>query len=280
MEKGELYLEAVLLRSGFSMRPSLSADRADIAQHIFGDVEVAKTLVHNVFSQEGVLAATDAWIDTLAIDGSRNSGNPEHIGLWTIRDTAGGDNRFVGIRGVFVAPGLPENTVATFVAVARKYWGRGVSGDSSRLLCQQVFETSHRDAIYTRIWPKLNPASDAVQRRLGFLPAERHTLRDTFGETRMQEVLDFDLWRASRLEEDDFANTLRQISIRIGQLSAEDLLDIHVAWDRVIAALPKSLGMSSKVRAQVMDDLRVGLLNPAWASYRMSRETWAMSQLG
>lgn len=30
---------------------------------------------------------------------------------------------------------------------------------------------------------KLNPASDAVQRRLGFLPAERHTLRDTFGET-------------------------------------------------------------------------------------------------
>ena len=28
------------------------------------------------------------------------------------------------------------------------------------------------------------------------------------------------------------------------------------------------------VRAQVMDDLRVGLQNPAWASYRMSREDW------
>ena len=272
-------LEAVLSRSGFLMRPSISADRADIAKHIFGDVEVAKTLVHNVSTQEGALAATDAWIDALAIDGARNSGNPEYIGLWTIRDQAG-DNQFVGIRGVFVAPGLPENCVATFVAVARKYWGKGVSGDSSTLLCGQVFERSDLDAIYTRVWPKLNPASDAVQRRLGFLPAERHTLRDTFGETRMLDVLDFDLWRASKLEEEDFGNTLRQVSIRIGQLAAEDLLDIHVAWDRIIAALPRNLAISGKVRTQVMDDLRVGLLNPAWASYRMSRETWALLKKG
>ncbi|WP_055404508.1 GNAT family N-acetyltransferase [Roseibium album] len=268
-------MEASLHRSGFLIRPSLAEDRLEVAEHIFGDVEVAKTLVHNVSSPEGALAATDAWIDNLAADGKNNSGNPVYTGLWTIRDAAN-DNQFVGIRGVFVAPGLPKNSVATFVAIARAYWGNGVSGDSSILLCQQVFEKSDVEAIYTRVWPKLNPASDAVQRRLGFVPAERHTLRDTFGEQRMLEVLDFDLWRASRLQNDEFNETLRQCSIRIGQLAAEDLLEPETAVAQLISALPEALSRSEDVQAQVVDDLRLGLLNPAWASYRMSRDAWGM----
>ena len=79
------------------MRPSLVADRLDVADHIFGDVDVARTLVHNVSSREGALAATDAWIETLAMDGQRNPGLPDHMGLWTIRDPANND-QFVGIR--------------------------------------------------------------------------------------------------------------------------------------------------------------------------------------
>lgn len=256
------------------MRPSLVADRSEVAECIFGDAEVAKTLVHNVSSRDGALAATDAWIDTLAVDGRRNTGNAEHIGLWTIRDMSK-DNQFVGIRGVFVAPGLPHNTVATFVAVARTYWGRGVSSDSSRLLCRHVFERSDADAVYTRVWPKLNPASDAVQRRLGFVPAERHTLRNTFGEERMNEVLEFDLWRASKLENEGFGETLRQVSIRIGQLAAESLLEPRQAVQRILAALPGGLAQSDDVQAKVADDLQLGFENPAWATYRMSRDNWA-----
>ncbi len=255
------------------MRPSLVADRLDVAEHIFGDVEVAKTLVHNVSTWDGVLAATDAWIDNLAIDGKRNAGTAKHIGLWTIRDEAK-DNQFVAVRGMFVAPGLPPNSVATFVAVARSYWGKGVSSDSSRLLCGYVFEKSDVDAIYTRVWPKLNPASDAVQRRLGFVPAERHTLRDTFGEQRMREVLEFDLWRASRLENKGFGKTLRHVSIRIGQLAAEDLLEPQVGIQRILTALPDGLAQSNGVEAKVADDLQLGFLNPAWASYRMLRYNW------
>ena len=248
-----------------------------MAEYIFGDAEVAKTLVHNVSSRYGALTATDAWIDTLAVDGVRSTNNAPHIGLWTIRDEAG-DNQFVGIRGVFVAPGLPHNTVATFVAVARSYWGKGVSSDSSRILCGYVFETSDADAIYTRVWPKLNPASDAVQRRLGFVSAERHTLRGTFGETRMQEVLEFDLWRASNLHDDDFEETLRQVSIRIGQLAAEGLLDLETATKGIIEALPNALAQAENTKTKVASDVRLGFQNPAWASYRMSRENWFASQ--
>ena len=258
------------------MRRSLVADRADVADYIFGDAEVAKTLVHNVSSREGALAATDGWIDTLALDGKSSAGNAEHIGLWTIRDEAR-DNQFVGIRGVFVAPGLPPNTVATFVAVARAYWGKGVSSDSSRMLCGHVFETSDADAIYTRVWPKLNPASDAVQLRLGFVPAERHTLRDTFGEARMQEVLEFELWRASKLQDEGFGETLRQVSVRIGQLAAEDLLDVDAAVQRILDALPSPLAQADAVRIKVADDVQIGFQNPAWASYRMSRDNWFAS---
>ncbi|WP_089233113.1 GNAT family N-acetyltransferase [Tropicimonas sediminicola] len=257
------------------MRPSSVADRMDIATYIFGDVEVSKTLVHDVSTQKGVWAATDAWIDTLAVDGKRSTANAEHIGLWTIRDDAG-EGRFVGIRGVFVAPGLPLNSVATFVAIARPYWGKGVSSESSRVLCQHVFQKSEADAIYTRVWPKLNPASDAVQRRLGFVPADRHTLRDTFGEQRMREVLEFDLWRASNLESEGFAETLRQVSIRIGQLAAEDLLEARDAEQRILTALPVRLAKSGDVRSKVAEDLRLGFHNPAWASYRMSRADWAV----
>jgi RimJ/RimL family protein N-acetyltransferase len=261
------------------MQPSLVADRSDVAKYIFGDAEVAKTLVHNVSSREGALEATDAWIETLAEDGNRNTGNAEHIGLWTIRDEAK-DNQFVGIRGVFIAPGLPRNSVATFVAVNRAYWGKGVSSDSSRLLCGHVFESSNSDAIYTRVWPKLNPASDAVQRRLGFVPSERHTLRDTFGETRMQEVLEFDLWRASKLRGDVFDETLRQVSIRIGQLAAEELLDVGTAVQRILDVLPSALAQADDVRTMLANDVWIGFQNPAWASYRMSRDNWVASLSG
>ena len=272
-------MEANLNHSGYRMQPSLVADRSDVAEFIFGDAEVAKTLVHNVSSREGVLAATDAWIDTLAFDGKRSAGNAEHIGLWTIRDEAN-DNRFVGIRGVFVAPGLPDNSVATFVAVARTYWGKRVSSDSSRILCGHVFESSSTEAIYTRVWPKLNPASDAVQRRLGFVPAERHTLRETFGEARMREVLEFDLWRAANLQSENFDETLRQVSIRIGQLAAEDLLDIDVAVQQILDVLPTAITKTNGVRTKVADDARLGFKNPAWASYRMSRDNWFTSLTG
>ena len=263
-------MEANLNRTGYRMRPSSVSDRMDIAKHIFGDVEVSKTLIHNVSSRESALAATDAWVDTLAVNGKRSTGNAEHIGLWTIRDEGDG-GKFVGIRGVFVAPGLPHNSVATFVAVARRYWGKGVSSDSSRLLCEHVFEKSEADAIYTRVWPNLNPASDAVQRRLGFVPAERHTLRNTFGEQRMSEVLEFDLWRASNLESEGFDETLRQVSIRIGQLVAEGLLEPRDAEQRILTALPVGLAKSHDVRAKLVHDLQLGFQNPAWASYRMSR---------
>lgn len=266
-------MEAILNRTGYRLRPSSAADRMDIARYIFGDVEVSKTLVHNVSSQDGVLAATDSWIDTLAVDGKQNVGNAEHIGLWTIRDEADG-GKFVGIRGVFVAPGLPYNAVATFVAIARPFWGKGVSSESSHLLCEHVFKQSEADAIYTRVWPKLNPASDAVQRRLGFIPAERHTLRDTFGEQRMWEVLEFDLWRVSHLENERFAETLRQVSIRVGQLAAEDLLEVREAKQRILAALPDGLAKSDDVRGLVVEGVELGFQNPAWASYRMSRTNW------
>ena len=266
-------MEANLNRSGYRMRPSLDADRSDVADYIFGDADVAKTLVHNVSSRDGALAATGAWIDTLAIDGKRSAGNAEHIGLWTVRDEAN-NNKFVGIRGVFAAPGLPDNSVATFVAVARAYWGKGVSSDSSRVLCGFVFRASATNAIYTRVWPKLNPASDAVQRRLGFVPAERHTLRDTFGEARMREVLEFDLWRASSLQNEGFNETLRQVSIRIGQLAAEDLLSVEAAVQRILDAIPSPIAQVDEVRSKLMKDVQIGFQNPAWASYRMSRDCW------
>ncbi|AXI41448.1 GNAT family N-acetyltransferase [Sulfitobacter sp. SK011] len=269
-------MKAKLRRSGFLLRPSLASDQMDVAEHIFGDIEVAKTLVHNVSSPEGALVATDAWIDALAADGKRNTSNHEHIGLWTIVDPSNA-GRFVGIRGVFVAPGLPENSVATFVAVAKAYWGEGVSGDSSFQLCGHVFENSDVAAIYTRVWPKLNPASDAVQRRLGFEPADRHTLRETFGEQRMLEVLEFDLWRISKLENEDYAETLRQCTVRIGQLVLEQLLDVQAAERRITAALPVKIAHSSIVQDRVARWLQLGYDNPAWATYRMSRDMWTKS---
>ena len=269
-------MEASLRRSGYRMRPSLVADRKDIAAHIFGDVQVAKTLVHNAATREAALVAADIWIDSLAADGTQATNKPGHIGLWTIRDHTRNDS-FVGIRGVFVAPGLPENAVATFVAVARTYWGRGVSGDSSALLCRNVFETSETDAIYTRVWPKLNPASDAVQRKLGFEPAERHSLRNTFGEQRMLEVLEYDLWRLSNVDGADSEDTLRQVSIRIGQLAAENLIQRGLAAKRIRSALPSHLADRSGIRDEIRIHLETGYRNPAWASYRMSRDAWKAS---
>ena len=53
----------------------------DVARHIFGDVAVAGTLVHNMSSQERALTAADAWVDTLAVDGKRHPGNLDHIGM-------------------------------------------------------------------------------------------------------------------------------------------------------------------------------------------------------
>lgn len=57
--------------------------------------------------------------------------------------------------------------------------------------------------------------------------------------------------------------------------AAEDLLEPQFEAERNISASPDALAQSDDVQAQVMDDRRLGDLNPAWSSYRMSRDAWS-----
>ena len=269
-------MEFTLPRSGFRMRPTVTSDRNDLTTNIFGDIEVAKTLVHDVSSEQKKRVATDAWIDAFAIDSPDAIDGDDALGLWTISDSSNND-RFVGIRGVFIAPALPDNSVATFVAVARDYWGRGVSGDSSALLCANLFKTTDFNAIYTRVWPLLTPRSEAVQKKWGFEPAGRHTLRDSFGEQRIIEVMEFELWRLANLEPENAQAIIREAATKLGQLVAEDFLSRDTVRRKILSALPPGISKQQDMIGLVSTCLETGFNNPAWAAYCLSRETWEKS---
>lgn len=267
--------EAMLERSGYYLRPVRMADASAMAEKLFLDIDVAKTLMHDVSTPLKARACADVWCSFFAIDSTDADHCEPGLGLWAICEPGpnGAAGELVGVRGLFRDPALPDNTAEGFAAIARTHWRRGLSSESSSVLLRYAFEELNLDAVYTNIWPLLNPASEAVQRKVGYEYVGRTTVLESFGAERIEGVLELELQRLAHAADAQKAQVFREAGIKLGQLSAEDNLSIGAVRNRVEQVLPDDAD-----RAVVFAHMKKGHENPGWATYRLDRETWAVKR--
>ncbi|MCR9108597.1 GNAT family N-acetyltransferase [Marivita sp. XM-24bin2] len=268
---GQPMLNMRMKRSGFFLRPVVVEDADAIAEKVFLDIDVAKTLMHDVSTPEKARECADGWCSFFAIDSTDEDHCDPGLGLWAIcqPDGNGEPGSLVGVRGLFHDPALPANSAEGFAAISKSHWGRGLSSESSEILLRYAFEELELSAVFTNIWPLLNPASEAVQRKVGYEYVGRTTVLDSFGAERIEGVIALELRRLSDAKEDTKQNVFKEAGIKLGQLSAEEHLTFDAIRRRVADVLP-----DPQDRELVFDHMSLGHQNPGWATYRLTREVW------
>ena len=263
--------ETKLKRSGYPLRPVLMADVEAIAEKLFLDIDVAKTLMHDVSTPSKARECAEGWCSFFAIDSTDEDHCAPGLGLWAIcaPNPDGTAGELVGVRGLFNDPALPENTAEGFAAIAKDHWGRGLSSESSAVMLRYAFEELNLDAVYTNIWPLLNPASEAVQRKVGYEYVGRTTVLESFGADRIEGVLELELRRLSQATSEEKDQVFREAGIKLGQLSAEDNLATGEVQRRVADVLANDAD-----RSIVFAHMETGFKNPGWATYRLAQDAW------
>lgn len=272
----------IMPKSGFRLRPLEMRDQRALETRICADPDIAKTLAHDSSSAETCREVAERWCLDDAIDSPESLWDERGFGLWAILtpDEDGKEGQFVGTRGFFLDPALPEGGIEAFVAIAQAYWGQGLSGESSRLLLSYIYENTKVDAIYTNIWPILNPGSEAVQRKIGFNRIGRVSVRDSFGEERMRQIRSFELWRLRNAKPEQLASVLREVSIKFGMFSAECLFSTDEAHKTIVEALAEHGDADEQTAGTIRGFISEGYEHPAWATYRFSRSDWERSSIG
>lgn len=261
----------VMPRSGFLLRPLTMKDEAGV-EALFSDPDIVKTLAHDTSSPDAVRRIANEWCRTCAIDGPDSHWTERGICLWAI--TPSESASLIGVRGFEGLSNMPEGNVEAFVVIAKAYWGQGISTESAQLLTNYLFERTTNHSIFTFIWPLLNPGSEAVQRKMGFRPVERVSVRESYGEEMMANVRDFELWRISNAGPPELDPALRQGAIKLGQLSAEGMFSTDEAYQLILNALPNGLETYPGAESIVRDHVASGHENPAWATYRLTSADW------
>jgi len=258
---------------GFRLRPLELRDLEALTNVIFGDPDVAKTLAHDASTAESRRKCAAIWCERHAIDSPQSNWTQRRLGAWALIDEAAGNSAetLVGIRGFNVDKNLPENCVGSFIALARSHWQRGLASELTALLLDYVFQETDTKAIYTEIWPLLNPRSEAVQQKMGYEFVGRHSVREAHGEDRMRDIARFELWRASCASDSELAQVLREVSIKMGQLAAEKL---HTQDEAVHLILSQVAGPDRTTDELVQQNVQLGFDNPAWLTFRLDRSDW------
>lgn len=264
-------LKSVMPRSGALLRPLVQSDTDALERCVFGDLEVVKTLMHDVSKPGAARYHAERWAKKYSPGGAGYSAE-KGSGLWAIveLDEDGGEREVLGFRGFFANPALPPNTAEAFVAIGRSHWGRGLSSESSQIMMRHMFMEKDISAIYTNIWPLLNPRSEAVQRRVGFAPAGRTALVDIFGADRVQDIASFELWRMETSGPETLAQTVKEACIKLGQIAAEDGFSLETIENQVA----KLIQSGTPERTIATAALELGHAHPALATFRLDRNAY------
>ena len=137
-------------------------------------------------------------------------------------------------------------------------------------MIRHMFREKDISAIYTNIWPLLNPRSEAVQRGVGFAPAGRTALVELFGADRVEDIASFELWRMETSGPETRAQTVREACIKLGQIAAEEGFSLETMENQVAKLIP----YGTPERTIATAALELGHAHPALATFRLDRDAY------
>jgi RimJ/RimL family protein N-acetyltransferase len=204
----------------FALRP-LTDEHLEALKAILADPEIIKTLLGDVSTPQGLEAETHKWIDDAP------SWQKNGFGSWGIFDRGGAfgaADALLGLAAAGEATSPSAEGPEIFYFIKRACWGKGVAWEAVRRICRYLFQDLGVPALDATIFAEANPGSVRLAEKLGMRPAGRVSLRDHgLDDARLQELVDFDLWRLRSASGDRLQLTLEEAAFRIGQTLAEGL---------------------------------------------------------
>ena len=254
----------------FDLRPA-GVPQLDGLKEILSDPEVVKMLLGDVSTPEGIEKEALKWID------DEPFWSRHRLGSWGIFDRNGAFGRPDGLLGIAAASppmaGLGEGP-EIFYFLRPACWGKGVAFETVQRMCRYLFDDLQVPALEASIFAEVNPGSVRLAGKLGFRTAGRVSLRDHgLGDARLQEIVDFDLWRVRTAAPETLQDTLIEAAFRIGQTLAEELGSFEGRKAALLDALPPGIrGDPSSVADLIGHQLERGKQARGLALYRAYRQ--------
>ena len=253
----------------FDLKPAGARQLHDLKK-ILSDPEVVKMLLGDVSTPEGIEKEALKWIDDAEYWARHR------FGSWGIFDRDGAFGRPDGLLGIAAASppmAVRGESPEIFYFLQSTCWGKGVAFEATQRMCRYLFDDLQVPALEASIFAEVNPGSVRLAGKLGFRAAGRVSLRDHgLDDARLQEIVDFDLWRIRTAAPEALQDTLSEAAFRIGQTLAEDLGSLDGQKVGLLEVLPKDVRGDPSAAADLIDrQLQQGMQARGLALYRAYR---------
>jgi RimJ/RimL family protein N-acetyltransferase len=154
---------------------------------------------------------------------------PTHgYGIWAVRLRQDGPDdraedrprgRCIGWCG-FTRPDLGTEPELLY-GLHPHHWHQGLATEATRAALDWLFATTPHGAATAVIFTRINPPSEALVRRLGFVPHGRFPIADFMTDRDLaREVIAFETWRLGKSKHSDPARLLFDAAHKVGQIAS------------------------------------------------------------
>ena len=254
-----------------TLRPLSPSDASALADAVFADPEVAKTLVGNWSDPATRVAQAQEWIE------SAQHWDDGGYGIWGIYGAARlteTPGTLIGLCAADKAPAAIAEGPEIYYALSRNVWGKGVATEVVTAVVQFLFESAKVAAVEALYYPEINEASVRIAKRLGFKFIGRYPIL-AYVEDQAQETMEYDLWRIENCEDSGNLTTLKDTAFKIGLFVGEGAMRIEDATRRLLRAAKINciVGSNDEVTIErlLIDRLAAGASAGGFMHYRLGR---------
>jgi len=199
------------------LRPLTINDSMELAEEVFSDPGVVKTLVDDWSTITKCRQVAAAWIE------SAQTWEERGYGIWGVYDTHGTFRAADKIIGVATADSiLPKvgEGPEVWYAFRREAWGQGVGSEVMEAIVRFLFEIAKVQAVEALYFPHINPASLRIAEKLGFKFVGQYPILGYLGKQH-HATIDYDLWRIGNYRGAALEDELSTAAFRIGMFVGE-----------------------------------------------------------
>ena len=257
------------------LRPLTIDDSTELAEDVFSDTEVVKTLVDDWSTITKRRRVAASWIEAAQTWGERG------YGIWGVYDTYGAfraADRLIGVAtAAEVLPKVGEGPEVWY-AFRREAWGQGVGSEVIEAIVRFLFEIADVQAVEALYFPHINPASLRIAEKLGFKFVGQYPILDYLGKQH-HATIDYDLWRIRNYQGEAPEGELSAAALRIGMFVGESA-DTFDAMNFALLEAAKTGGFGRRigeidVERLICEWLQRGVEANGLLLYRLRRDAFA-----
>ncbi len=253
------------------LRPLTAEDAQSLADAVFTDPEVAKTLVGDWSDPSRRVDEAKRWIE------AAQNWEVDGYGIWGVYDSFG----LSGTRGALVGLCAADEPLADvgrgpeiYYALCRNVWGRRLATEVVTTVVRYLIESAKVPVVEALYYPEINEASLKIAKRLGFEFVGRYPIM-AYLEDRARETIEYDFWRIRNYDGQQPNDTLADTAFKLGLFVGEGAMPKEEAIQRLLEAAKEGGFANSldldKIEDLIANRLSAGAAENGYLHYRLVR---------